>query len=230
MKTYIQFIKEENGNATSIQEIYNGLKEVFTNDDVFSTDSVYERIDNQLRLIISISKLFTKDQVIIYTKFIFNVDDKKSYLTSNTFKYLYEINCQYSNDIQFNDIQDFKTKIGDIINNNRFGQDLKILSEFIKKPEHTIDEWFYDNKIRNISVTGFKYEPDMKNIPCEKLDFTFEITINDQDKIELVLKKNGPNKFKYEFVIFDKRNVIEKPNIETLIQTIGETIRDSYRD
>lgn len=230
MKTYIQFIKEENQNRISIQEIYNGLKEIFANDDVFSTDSVYEQDGGQLRLIISISKLFTKDQVIIYTKFIFNVDDKKSYLTSNTFKYLYEINCQFSNDILFNDIQDFKTKIGDIINNNRFGQDLKILSEFIKKPEHTIDEWFYDNKIRNISVTGFKYEPDMKNIPCEKLDFKFEITINDQDKIELVLKKNGPNKFKYEFMIFDKRNMVEKPNIETLIQTIGETIRDSYRD
>lgn len=230
MKTYIQFIKEQNENRISIQEIYDGLKEVFANDDVFSTDSVYEKEGNQLRLIISICKLFSENQVIIYTKLIFNVDNNKSYLTSNTFKYLYEINCQYSNDIVFNDIQDFKTKIGEIINNNRFGKDLKILSEFIKKPEHTIDGWFYDNKIKNISITGFKYEPDVKNIPCEELDFRFQMTINDQDEIELILKKNGPNKFQYSFVIFDKKKTIDKPNIETLIQTIGETIRDSYQD
>ena len=177
MKSYIQFIKEQNENNISVQDIYNSLKEAFADDDVFSTDSVYENDTNGLRLIISISKLFSKDQVIIYTKLIFNVDNNKTYLTNKSFKYLYEINCQFSEEVLFNDVEDFKNKMNEIISGNKFGNDLKILSEFLKKPEHMIDEWFYENKIKDISVTGFKYEPEMKNIPCESLSFKFEMTV-----------------------------------------------------
>lgn len=230
MKTYIQFIKEQNENSNiSIQDIYNTLKETFVEDDVFSTDSVYENDTNGLRLIISISKLFSKDQVIIYTKLIFNVDNNKTYLTNKSFKYLYEINCEFSEDILFNDVDDFKNKITEIITDNKFGNDLKILSEFLKKPEHMIDEWFYENKIKDISVTGFKYEPVIKNVPCESLSFKFEMTVNEQDKMELIIKKLGVGKFKFSFKIFDKQINVDKPNIDSLIQTIGDTIRDNYK-
>jgi hypothetical protein len=228
MKSYNQFIKEQNENKISIQDIYKALKEIFANDDVFSTDSVYEQGEGGLKMIISITKLYSKDQVIIYTKLLFNVDNQRTYLINNNFKYLFEINCQFSPEETFNDINDFKNKIREIISNNKFGGDLKILSEFIKKPEHTINEWFYKNKIKDISITGFKYEPDMKNVPCKNLDFTFVMTVNDQDEVKLTVKKLGVGKFKLTFNIFDKDSEVEKPNITTLIQTIGETLRDNY--
>jgi hypothetical protein len=108
MKNYTQFIKEQNETKISIQDIYNSIKEIFAKDDVLSTDSVYEQGNNsELRLIISINKLYTKNQLVIYTKLMFSTDNTKSFLTSNTFKYLYEINCDFKEET-FNDINDFK--------------------------------------------------------------------------------------------------------------------------
>ena len=228
MKTYFQFINEENENRITVQDIYSTLKQIFVEDDVLSTDSVYEPFEGGLRLVISISKLYTKDEVVIFTKFLFNVDNNKTHLTSNTFKYLYEINCQFEEE-SFIDTNDLTTKITDIITENKFGDDLKILSEFIKKPEHTINEWFYKNKIKDISVTGFKYDPEMKNIPCKDLKFTFSMRVNDNDDVELTIKKLGVGKFKFTFKIFDESFDVDKPNLTTLIQTIGETLRDKYK-
>ena len=77
MKTYFQFINEENENRITVQDIYSTLKQIFVEDDVLSTDSVYEPFEGGLRLVISISKLYTKDEVVIFTKFLFNVDNNK---------------------------------------------------------------------------------------------------------------------------------------------------------
>lgn len=228
VKTYIQFVNEENENRITVQDIYNTLKQIFVEDDVLSTDSVYESFDGGIRLVISISKLYTKDEVVIFTKFLFNVDNNKTYLTSNTFKYLYEINCQFEEE-SFTDTNDLTTKITDIITQNKFGENLKKLSDFIKKPEHDINEWFYKNKIKDISVTGFKFDPEMKNIPCKNLTFTFTMTVNEQDDVELIIKKLSVGRFKFTFKIFDKSFDIDKPSLTTLIETIGETLKDKYQ-
>ena len=155
-------------------------------------------------------------------------EDNKTYLTSNTFKYLYEINCQFEEE-SFTDTNDLTTKITDIITQNKFGENLKKLSDFIKKPEHDINEWFYKNKIKDISVTGFKFDPEMKNIPCKNLTFTFTMTVNEQDDVELIIKKLSVGRFKFTFKIFDKSFDIDKPSLTTLIETIGETLKDKYQ-
>jgi hypothetical protein len=227
MKSYKQFINEEHGTSISIQDVYDIIKEIFDDDDVLSTDSVYESVDGILNLIISVSKLYTKDQIIIYTKFLFKVDDQKKYLISNDFKYLYELNCQFE-EIIFDDLKDLKDKITDIINDDKFGDDLKTLSNFLEKPEHEINQWFYKNDIKDISITGFKYESKIKNTPCKELSFKFTITINDQDKIEITIQKIGINRFKLIFKIFNKSFQIEKNDLD-LIRVIGETIRDKYK-
>jgi hypothetical protein len=227
MRTYKQFINEQNETKLSIQDVQNTIQEIFSKDDVLSTDSVFEPVNGVLKLIISISKLYSSDQVIIYTKLLFDIDNQKKYLTSNTFKYLYEINCQFE-EVQFDNLNDLKDKINEVINKDKFGNDIKTLSDFIKKPEHTINQWFYNNKTENISITGVKYKPEMKNIPCKELSFGFTITVNEQDDIELDIKKLGVGQFKLTFKIFNKTVNVEKSNLNTLVQDIGETIRDSY--
>jgi len=228
MKSYTQFINEQNENKISIQNIYDSLKEIFEDDDVYNTDSVYEHGENGLRLIISINKLYSKNEINIFTKLMFNVDEQKTHLTNNTFKYLYEINCQFE-EVDFDDINDFKTNLNSIITNNKFGDDLKSLSEFIKSPELSINDWFYKNKIEKISITGFKFEPELKNVPCKDLSFTFSMTINEHDKIKLTIRKINVGKFKLTFDIFNKKYEIEKSNLRSLIQVVGDTIKSKYQ-
>jgi len=223
MKSYYQFIKEQNKTEISIQDVYDTLKDIFDKDDILSTDSVYENS----KLIISVNKLYTSDQIIIFTKFIFDVDEQKKYLISNKFKYLYEINCQFQ-EVSFDNINDLKNKINDIIDNNKFGIDLKILSNFIKKPELDINQWFYKNKIEKISITGFKYEPPIKNIPCKELSFEFSMTVNEQDEITLSIKKTDVNNFEIIFDIFNKKIKINKNDLNSLIDIIGKTINKRY--
>jgi hypothetical protein len=227
MKSYNQFINEEHGTKISIQDVYDTIKEIFDKDDVLSTDSVYDSVDGDLRLIISVSKLYSSNQIVIYTKFLFKVDEQKKYLTSNTFKYLYEINCQFE-EVSFDGINDLKNKITELINSDKFGDDVKKLSEFLKKPEHEINQWFYKNDIKDISVTGFKYDPEMKNVPCKELSFKFTMTINDQDDTEMTIQKIGINRFKLTFKMFNKSFSVEKSDLN-LVQIIGQTLRDKYK-
>jgi hypothetical protein len=227
MKSYIQFLKEQN-SAITIQNIYDALKEIFENEDVFSTDSVFEHNNDNLRLIISINKIYSQNEINIFTKLMFDVNDEKNSLISNKFKYLYEINCQFK-EISFENLSDFKNKIINIITNNIFGNDLKTLSELIKKPEHIINEWFYKKNIKNLSVTGFKFDPDMKNIPCKELSFNFTMTINQKDDITLNIRKMDVDKFKLTFNIFNKNIIINKNDISNIEVIIGETLKNNYK-
>lgn len=228
MKSYIEFLKEQNESVITVQNIYDTLKEIFENDDVFSTDSVFEHANNNLRLIISVNKIYSKNEINIFTKLMFNVNKEKNSLVSNSFKYLYEINCQFK-EIGFENLLDFKNKLIDIITNNKFGNDLKILSDLIKKPEHTINEWFYRKNIKNLSVTGFKFKPDIKNVPCKELIFKFSITINEKDDITLNIQKTDVDEFKLTFNIFNKNIIIEKNDISELEEIIGETLKNNYK-
>lgn len=237
MKSYIQFIKEQNENKISIQDIYNSIKEIFKSDDVLSTDSVYQDGQNGIMLVISINKLLSSDQAVIYTKILFHVDEQKMYVTRNAFEYLYTLPNPNSKDItsyrevQITDINDFKTKLTDIIKNNDFADDIKTLSELIKHPENLINDWFYKNDIKDISITGFKYEPKMKTIPSKSLIFEFQITTNDKDEFTLTIRKTGENNFKLSFDIFGKKvdKDINSLNLDTLIKIISETIKNNMK-
>ena len=237
MKSYIEFIKEQNENKISIQDVYNTMKDIFKSDDVLSTDSVYQDADNGLMLIISINKLLSSDQAVIYTKILFHVDIQKMYVTRNAFEYLYTLPNPNSKDItsyrevQITDINDFKTKLSDIIKNNDFADDIKILSELIKQPENLINDWFYKNDIKDISITGFKYEPKMKTTPSKSLFFEFDITTNDKDNFTLTIRKTGENNFKLSFDIFGKKEDkdINNLTLDTIIKIIGETIKKNTK-
>lgn len=219
-------------NKISIRDIEIAIKEAMTGSEIQFSDSVYEEKKGKLRLIIFFNKLFTETNVVLYTKLLFEVDKNKEYLVENNegqnfFKYLYDINCQYVMKI-IDDINDFKTIWTKVINENNFGPNLKVLSEFIKKPSFVVNEWFNKNDIKDISMTGFKYEPKMKIMPCKILSFHFVLNVNNSEDVELFIKKEGKNDFIYSFNINGEKIDIEKSDLSTLVQTIGETLKDKF--
>jgi hypothetical protein len=213
----------------SIKEIERSIKNVFSGAEVLKTDSVYESIDDSdnLKLIIFINKLFEKNISVLYTKLIFVVDSKKINLVNNSFLYLYDINCNYSN-VDFTDTDDFEKKLKNIIKNEKFGTDLKILSKFIEYPAFSINEWFKKNLISALSITNVKYDPKIFIMPCKSLFFSFKITVNNID-IDFTIKKENNETYIFTFNINDEIINIEKPNLKTLISTIGTTLKNNLK-
>lgn len=219
-------------NKISIRDIETAIKEAMTGSEIQFSDSVYEKKNGKLRLIIFFNKLFTQTNVVLYTKLLFEVDQNKEYLVENNsgqnfFKYLFDINCQYNMKI-IEDINDFKTQWNTILKTNNFGTNIKILSEFIKQPSFLVNEWFNKNNIKDVSLTGFKYEPKMKIMPCKILSFHFVLNVNNSEEVELFIKKEDKNDFVYNFKINGENKSIEKSDLSTLVQTIGETLKDNY--
>jgi len=218
-------------NKISIRDIETAIKESMAGSEIQFSDSVYEEKGGKLRLIIFFNKLFTKTNVVLYTKLLFEVDQNKEYLVENNngqnfFKYLYDINCQYNMKI-IDDINDFKSQWTKIITDNDFGPNLKVLSEFIKQPSFLVNDWFNKNNIKDLSLTGFKYEPKIKIMPCKILSFHFVLNVNNSEEVELFIKKEGKNDFMLTFSINGKNVDVEKSDLSTMVQTIGETLKDN---
>jgi hypothetical protein len=213
-----------------IQEIDTALKEVFDDLEAFDISTVYEQIENSsnLKLVMFLNKSFYKDTLILYTKFIFTVDEDKMYLTKNSFLYLYDINCEYRA-VEFEDLDDFKKQIKQIFKKKLFGRTLKILSDFIKSPATIINDWLADNKVENISVYGFNYDPKVKIIPCKYLSFAFNININNSHEVELIITKENDGLFNFDFRILEQTVSVEKANLNSLVQTIGYFLKDNIK-
>lgn len=213
----------------TIKEIESSIKKVFNDAEVLKTDSVYETIDDSdnLKLIIFINKMFQKDVSVLYTKLIFVVNSGKIKLTNNSFLYLYDINCNYSN-IDFTDTEDFEKKLKNIIKHEKFGNDLKTLSKFVENPAFSINEWFKKNFVNELSITNVKYDPKMFIMPCKSLFFSFTITVNNID-VEFSIKKENSQTYIFTFQINDETINIEKPNLKTLISTIGTTLKNKLK-
>ena len=219
-------------NKIAIRDIETAIREAMSGSEIQFSDSVYEEKDGKLRLIIFFNKLFSTNNVVLYTKLLFEVDKNKEYITGNSkdqnfFKYLYDINCQYKMKM-IDDINDFKNQWSKIIQNNEFGPNMRILSEFIKQPSFMINEWFNKNNIKDISLTGFKYEPKMKIMPCKSLSFHFVLNVNNSDDVELYIRKEDRNDYIYTFTFNGENDTIEKSDLTTLVQTIGETLKDKF--
>lgn len=216
----------------SIFDLEKKIKDILGDSSIQSVESVYEKIDNGYRLVIDIKNIFFEKTNIFYTKLIFYVDDKKTYLLSNEddefkFKYLFDLNCDYKVHI-FEDLDEFGDIFLKIIKNNKFGDNIKILSEFIKSPSSLINNWFNDDNVRNISVYNVKLDERYDILPCKKLFFNFIINLNNQMDINLTLKKDSNTNYIYNFKIYDETIDIEKPDLHTLIETIGNTIKNKY--
>jgi hypothetical protein len=213
-----------------VGELIDKIKKVFDSTKVLSVETVYEKINgsNDLKLVISMNKILYDDINIIYTKLIFVTDNTKSKLTKNNFTYLYDINCEYVR-INFNDLEDFSIKITEIFEKNKFGENIKILSTFIKSPSTLINEWFQENKITDLSIVNVE-EPKISIMPCKFLNFDFKVELNNNQNIELEISKDSEKEYIFKFKFLDKVYDIQQANLKNLVYTIGSNIKDIFKN
>lgn len=212
-----------------VGDLINKIKEVFDSTKVLSVESVYEKIENsnELRVIISMNKILYDDVNIIYTKIIFKCDNTKSKITKNNFTYLYDINCEYVR-IDFTNLEDFSTKISNIFKENKFGEDIKILSKFVKSPSTLINTWFEENKITDLSVINVK-EEKIDIMPCASLSFDFKIDLNNNQNVDLNIKKVNESEYIFKFKIFNNIYEEKEPNLNALVETIGDNLKNKIK-
>ena len=213
-----------------ISEIDRVIKEVFDKEKgiVQTVDSVYETPsdhDDHLNLVISIHKLSVEETVIIHTKFIFKTDLDKINLKHNIFSYLYDINCEYT-DEHFTDINSLKEKLTNIIKYNKFGRDLKILSEFIDTPAKRINAYFANNKITQYSVNTVIYTPVTKMCPCEEITFDFKIDMGNNYIFNVKMRKDDSKNYKFTFKFFEHQEISKVDNIMNIHAIIGGKISE----
>lgn len=220
----------------SIDDLNIAIKQVLDDKaEVMNFSQVYETPEDasdSLRLVIFFNKMYFKETSVLYTKLIFLVNTEKTELKENNFLYLFDINCMYKK-ITFTEIEDFKKKFVDILEKDKFGPDIKVLSKFIESPSASINDWFYKNDIQDLSVLNFTYEPKIYIMPCKSLSFTFNIKTTKGDT-ELVVKKEGKNDYFLDFILDHeekKTNVIHKQmsNLNTFVQTIAEVLKNNMR-
>ena len=212
-----------------IEDLVKKIKDVFDTTKVLSVKTVYEKINgsDELRLVMSIDKILYDDINIIYTKLIFNTDNNKSKLTKNYFTYLFDINCEYVR-IEFTDLNDFSTKISNIFKENKFGENIKILSDFIKSPSTLINKWFEKNDITNISILNVEQKA-ISIMPCKLLNFNFIIELNNNEKIDLTISKEDENDYLFKFKIFNNIYEDNESNLKRLVETIGSNIKNNVK-
>lgn len=208
-----------------ISELERIIKEVFndTKGVVENIESVYEKPKDKgdyLRLVISTQRLTVEETIIIHTKFIFKSDLDKINIKDNYFNYLYDINCQYHT-VDFNNANSVKEKLTDIIKYNKFGKDIKILSDFIDTPAKLINSYFSNNKVTKYSVTNVDYTPIETTRPCKETTFDFKINMGNNYIITLNIKKQENDKYDFKFQFNEKTENVEVDNIMNLNAIIG---------
>jgi len=211
-----------------VGDLVNKIKKVFDSTKVLSVESVYEKTESSdLKLVISMNKILYDDVNVIYTKLIFVTDASKAKIIKNNFTYLFDINCEYVR-VDFSSIEDFSTKISNIFKENKFGENIKTLSKFVKSPSTLINEWFQENDITDISVTNVK-EDKISIMPCKSLYFKFIIDLNNNQNIELTISKEKETEYVYQFKFLDNIYEDKQSNLNTLVETIGDNLKNKIK-
>lgn len=200
------------------------LSEVFGNDSMIKGfDSVFESTKNGKILVISIHELTLEQEVVIHTKFTFPVDEDESKTRANYFRYLYDINCLYKQ-IYFDNENDLVIKIKDILDNNKFGDDIKILSDFIEAPGMFINDYLKKNNVTDISIFDIMYNPKFKITPCYETKFDFSIKLNNEIGIEMSIFKSEKDKYIVSFKIDNNIETFDIKSLLNIHQFIGGKI------
>ena len=220
----------------NISEIEQSFKDIFEGEGeeslVQSIETVYELADNEefYRLVISVHGLSMEDTIIIHTKFIFRTDLEKRIIIDKSFIYLYDINCVYHK-IDFDNSIDMEEQVKDIVESSNFGEDLKILSDFIEAPAMFLNYYMRRHKITDYSIFEVKYEPKFKTTPCDKTTFDFDININNNYDIELSIQKidvpsdeEKSDSYQFHFKFMDEMITEETDSIRNIHYLIGSNI------
>jgi len=220
-----------------ISEVERVIREVFDAEKgvVKSVETVYEEPDDHddhINLVISIHNLTVEETMIIHTKFIFKTDLQKINIKHNSFSYLYDINCHYEK-IGFSDVNNLNEILTKIIQKNKFGKDIKILSEFIDSPAKRINSYFGNNHITKYSAVNVEYTPIKKMCPCKETTFDFKIDMGNDYMVELDIKKEDSHQihqseaeYKFTFKLLGKSEVTKVDNIMNIHAIIGGKISE----
>lgn len=212
-QTFKDIFQEEDGMAQSLETVYE-----ISNDEKF------------YRLVITIHGLSVEETMIIHTKFIFKTDLEKRLLIDKSFTYLYDINCIYHK-MDFQNVIDMKNKIENIVEQNNFGDDIKILSDFIEAPAMFLNYYMRRAEITEYSVFDVKYEPKFKTQPCDSTTFDFEININNNYKFDVSIYKvdresddEEPDTYRFNFKFMDEITTEESDSLQNIHFMIGSNI------
>lgn len=217
-----------------IAEVEQAFKDIFQEEDGMaqSLETVYELSDDEkfYRLVITIHGLSVEETMIIHTKFIFKTDLEKRLLIDKSFTYLYDINCIYHK-MDFQNVIDMKNKIENIVEQNNFGDDIKILSDFIEAPAMFLNYYMRRAEITEYSVFDVKYEPKFKTQPCDSTTFDFEININNNYKFDVSIYKvdresddEEPDTYRFNFKFMDEITTEESDSLQNIHFMIGSNI------
>lgn len=221
----------------SVKQIESNFKSIFDNTRLQIFESVYEesKDEDYFKLVYSIHGLDVSQEdggntTILHTKFIFRVNKSKTTLYEDSFWYLKDINCKYVK-IDFDTNSDLVDKLGEIINENSFGDDMMSLSNFISEaPSSSINDFLHQNFNDEFSVTSVIYNPVVKISPCKETTFDFEIDINNgENQIKLSIHKNDDSKYDFTYYVNTDIEAIESEYLEPLPQLIGDHLQYLYK-
>jgi hypothetical protein len=204
------------------------IKLIFETSKMRSFKDVIEKDVNGWNWVLDFEDLRTDTSLIIHTKFIFKLDDKKEFIRKNDFLYLKDINCLYKI-VSFESLGDLENTIKKILNDNMFGNNLMRLSEFLIEPEVNINKYFYENDIKGISVFSFMYEPVKEIVPCQDMEFNFKININNTDIIKMRILKKKKGLFEIIFTHNEESWIIKQENLENLTEIVCKFVIDKMR-
>lgn len=208
----------------TLKQVDDSIRDIFSSDLVKSVESVYQKTKEGFLLVISIHALEMEDTIVLHTKFIFPVNSEKTGLTDNSFNYLCNLGCGYKH-IEFeDDIEDLKSNINNILDNNDFDEELRDLSDFLSQsPDSRINNFFHSKDIENISCHEVRYNPKFKMKPCEDSSYDFTLNINNSDEVDISIEREDKYKIESRFKLTIKLNDIKSVYIDSM-NNIGETI------
>jgi len=227
IKSYNKFvnINESNGSIIGLSELNSVIKKIFNDTKVSSVGTTYEKFDDGYKIIITINNIFYNKTNIIHTKLVFYTDKNKSKLINNYFDYLYDINCVFKR-IKFDDIYNLESKINNIFDNKKFGEDIKTLSDINVVLSTTVNKWLKDNDIDTISLYNITYNPLVDSLPCDSMFFEFDINLDDIRHLKMNIKKLDKNEFKISFSENEWFKDITIDSLKAIPQTIGEIVKN----
>ena len=127
-----------------LKDLNNIIKDTFEETLVTTVNTVYEMSDDKkfYKLVISLHGIDSEDTIILHTKFIFKTNLEKTETIADSFIYLYDINCIYKS-VEYKNKEDLSDKLLDIVYSNKFGKDIKAISNFLSDPMTELNSELY---------------------------------------------------------------------------------------
>ena len=200
-------------------ELQKKIKDTFENAKVIKFKDILEKDKNGWNWILTFHQLTTETSLIVHTKFIFKLKENKEELRLNEFLYLYDLNCKYRL-VKFDNIQDLETLIDNILLQDKFGDNIMIISRLLISPAMTLNNYFYEQNEEDLTIYEFNYDPEVIIAPCQEFKMNFTFNVNNNYVVDMNIQKEKNDFFKISFEYLGNKKVIEIDNLISLNKTI----------